>query len=172
MRENWEIRWKDYYKLLQVRPSAKQEAIKAAHHRLAKKFHPDINRDPSANQRMKDINESYYILGDIEKRRRYDEAWLQNKQAIAAKAEPRTPPKPETPKYYSPVRDSSKRQKAAPAARRGPSSFPSWGKWIIGLGVLGVLIIIIGSDLENIIVLGILVLVIVVPFIIVKILGG
>ena len=70
MKENWEIHWKDYYKILQVQPSAETEVIKAAYERLARKYHPDVNRDSNASQRMKELNEAFEIIGDPEKRSR------------------------------------------------------------------------------------------------------
>jgi curved DNA-binding protein CbpA len=77
MKENWEINWKDYYKILQVHPSAEPEVIKAAHDKLALKYHPDVNRESTATQRMKDINEAYDILSNSEKRNRYHVVYLQ-----------------------------------------------------------------------------------------------
>jgi curved DNA-binding protein CbpA len=75
MPENWEVQWKDYYQILQVHPEAEQEVVKAAYDRLARKYHPDINPDTKANERMKAINEAYEILGDPVKRVRYDLVW-------------------------------------------------------------------------------------------------
>jgi DnaJ-class molecular chaperone len=77
MKENWEIYWKDYYRILQVHPSAEQEVIKGAYEKLARKYHPDLNKDTTANKRMKDINEAFEVLGDLEKRRQYHPVWLQ-----------------------------------------------------------------------------------------------
>jgi len=77
MNENWENHWKDYYLILQVHASAEPEVIKAAHNKLALKYHPDVNKDPTATQRMKDINEAYEILSNTEKRNRYHLAYLQ-----------------------------------------------------------------------------------------------
>ena len=65
MKENWETHWKDYYKILQVHPSAEQEVVKAARDRLAGKYHPDVNKEPIAHERMKDINEAYEVLGNL-----------------------------------------------------------------------------------------------------------
>ena len=77
MKENWEIQWEDYYKILQVHPSVEPGVIKAAYDRLARKYHPDINKDPSAADRMKNINEAYETLADPEKRTRYSVEWRQ-----------------------------------------------------------------------------------------------
>jgi len=79
MKENWENHWKDYYQILQVHPSAEQEIISAAYRKLADKYHPDHNPDKQqwANEKFKEINEAYEILGDIEKRKYYDSDYLQ-----------------------------------------------------------------------------------------------
>lgn len=64
---------KDYYAVLGVSRHADQEEIKKAYRRLARRYHPDVNRgDQEAAERFKEINEAYEVLGDPEKRRRYD----------------------------------------------------------------------------------------------------
>ena len=64
----------DYYKILEVKPDATQQEIKKAYRRLAKKYHPDTNKDnPQAKERFQEINEANEVLGDPEKRRKYDE---------------------------------------------------------------------------------------------------
>jgi len=75
--EPWELHWKDYYKILQVHVSAESEVIKAAYDKLARKYHPDVNRNPAANERMTDINEAFAVLSNPEKRKQYHEIWLQ-----------------------------------------------------------------------------------------------
>jgi len=77
MTENWEVQWKDYYRILQVHPSAEQEVVKAAYDKLARKYHPDVNQISTANKRMTEINEAFEILRDPEKRGRYHLMWLQ-----------------------------------------------------------------------------------------------
>lgn len=63
---------KNYYKILQVDPSAEPEVIDAAFRRLARKYHPDVNKAPDAVTRMKDLNEARDILMDPLKRAIYD----------------------------------------------------------------------------------------------------
>ncbi len=65
---------KDYYNILGVKKDASQEEIKRTYRRLARKCHPDVNPgDKTAEQKFKDINEAYEILGDPKKRADYDQ---------------------------------------------------------------------------------------------------
>jgi molecular chaperone DnaJ len=64
---------KDYYKIMGLAPEATEEEIKRTYRKLAMEYHPDRNRDdPECEERLKEINEAYRVLGDEEKRRRYD----------------------------------------------------------------------------------------------------
>ncbi len=66
------VEYKDYYKILGVERNADEKAVKQAYRRLARKFHPDVNKAKGATERFKEINEAYEVLSDPEKRKRYD----------------------------------------------------------------------------------------------------
>jgi DnaJ-class molecular chaperone len=65
--------YKDYYKTLGVSKNASEKEIKSAYRRLARQYHPDVNKDPGANERFKLINEAYEVLSDPKKRSKYDQ---------------------------------------------------------------------------------------------------
>lgn len=65
---------KDYYKTLGVEKDASADDIKSAYRRLAKKYHPDLNKDnPEAANKFKEVNEAYEVLSDDKKRQNYDQ---------------------------------------------------------------------------------------------------
>ena len=66
------MKYKDYYEILGVKRDAKESEIKSAYRKLARKYHPDVNKDKSAVEKFKDINEAYEVLSDKDKRARYD----------------------------------------------------------------------------------------------------
>lgn len=67
------MEFKDYYKILGVDRNASQEDIKAAYRKLARKYHPDLNKgNKEYEAKLKEINEAYEVLGDPQKRARYD----------------------------------------------------------------------------------------------------
>jgi curved DNA-binding protein len=67
------MQFKDYYKVLGVDAKADAGAIKSAYRRLARKFHPDVSKEASAEDRFKEINEAHEVLGDPARRAEYDQ---------------------------------------------------------------------------------------------------
>jgi DnaJ-class molecular chaperone len=67
------MQYKDYYSVLGVKRDASQKEIKSAYRKLARKYHPDVNpNSKEAETRFKEINEAYEVLGDEEKRKKYN----------------------------------------------------------------------------------------------------
>lgn len=64
---------KDYYATLGVNKDASADEIKKAYRTLAKKYHPDLNKEPGAEQKFKEIQEAYDVLSDDQKRKTYDQ---------------------------------------------------------------------------------------------------
>ncbi|XP_020906435.1 dnaJ homolog subfamily A member 3, mitochondrial isoform X1 [Exaiptasia diaphana] len=67
-----DLKRKDYYKILGVSPNSDAKEIKKAYFELAKRYHPDTNKDKSGAEKFQEINEAYEILSDDTKRRAYD----------------------------------------------------------------------------------------------------
>ena len=63
---------RDFYQILGVNRNASQDEIQRAYRKLARAHHPDVNKDPAAEDRFKDISEAYDVLSDPQTRRRYD----------------------------------------------------------------------------------------------------
>src|SRR3954467_7738346 len=63
---------RDFYAALGVPRDADQDEIQRAYRRLARTYHPDVNKDPGAEDRFKEVSEAYDVLSDPEQRRRYD----------------------------------------------------------------------------------------------------
>src|SRR6266550_5655917 len=83
------VEFKDYYKILGVERTASDEAIRRAFRKLARQYHPDVAKDKkTAEEKFKEINEAYEVLGDPEKRKKYDALGADWKQG----ARFRTPP--------------------------------------------------------------------------------
>lgn len=67
------MEFKDYYAVLGVDKNADADAIKKAFRKLARKYHPDVSKEPDAEDRMKQLNEAFAVLSDPEKRAAYDQ---------------------------------------------------------------------------------------------------
>jgi curved DNA-binding protein len=63
---------KDFYEILGVGRDASQDEIQRSYRKLARQYHPDVNADPAAEERFKDVSEAYQVLSDPQTRRRYD----------------------------------------------------------------------------------------------------
>ena len=80
------MEYKDYYAILGVKKDASQDEIQKAYRKLARKFHPDVNKAPEAEVKFKEIGEAYEVLKDEDKRQKYDQygsAWKRAQQTGA-----------------------------------------------------------------------------------------
>jgi curved DNA-binding protein len=84
------MEFKDYYKVLGVDKNATEQDIRKAYRKLARKYHPDVSKEPSAAVRMTEVNEANAVLSDPEKRAAYDE--LRTQTHARAGQEFRPPP--------------------------------------------------------------------------------
>src|SRR6266542_631020 len=83
------VEFKDYYKSLGVERTASEEEIRKAFRKLARQYHPDVAKDKkSAEEKFKEINEAYEVLGDAEKRKQYDELGANWKRGAEFRAPP------------------------------------------------------------------------------------
>src|SRR2546429_2583832 len=68
------VQFRDYYETLGVSKTATDDEIRSAFRKLARKYHPDVAKDKkAAEEKFKEINEAYEVLGDAEKRKKYDQ---------------------------------------------------------------------------------------------------
>jgi curved DNA-binding protein len=81
------VAFQDYYEALEVPRDASEEEIRRSYRRLARKYHPDINKEPGAEDRFKQLSEAYEVLRDKDKRAQYDrfgENWKAGQDVSAA----------------------------------------------------------------------------------------
>lgn len=64
---------KDFYTTLGVSKNATEAELKSAYRRLARQYHPDVNKTPEAEKKFKEISEAYQVLSDPNKRKTYDQ---------------------------------------------------------------------------------------------------
>jgi curved DNA-binding protein len=77
------MKFKDYYEVMGVARDASAEDIKRAYRRLARKYHPDVSKEPDAEERFKELSEAYEVLKDQDKRAAYDqlgERWQEGQE--------------------------------------------------------------------------------------------
>ncbi len=67
------MEFKDYYRIMGVERDANQDEIKRAYRKLARRYHPDVSKEPDAEMRFKEVGEAYEVLKDAEKRAAYDQ---------------------------------------------------------------------------------------------------
>ena len=67
------MKFVDYYSVLGISPDADDKAVKVAYKKLARKYHPDVSKEPQAEDKFKEIAEAYEVIHNKEERKKYDE---------------------------------------------------------------------------------------------------
>ena len=94
---------KDYYRILQVQPTAGPRTIRAAYRRLSKVYHPDAGSDLRSTRKMQEINEAYQVLSSLVRRLRYDYARSAASSQGTAQASPAAKHEPPPVRHYGPL---------------------------------------------------------------------
>ena len=131
----------DFYRVLQVDPSADQEVVEAAYRRLARKYHPDLNPDADAGALMRQLNEAYAVLKDPARRAEYDRSRVSRPEPkVDVPPPPRAQPPPVQPRPKAPPqtvrvtrpRREPPRPQPVPEARPGRATPPpSPGEFLV-----------------------------------------
>ncbi len=79
---------KDYYTIMGVKRDASEKEIKTAYRRLARKYHPDLNNEPDAEEKFKELGEAYEVLKDAKKRQMYDQYGTESDKMNQQNTEP------------------------------------------------------------------------------------
>ena len=131
---------KDPYAILGVSPTATASQIKDSYHRLARQYHPDLNKDPRAAERMKDINWANSILGNPQERAHYD-LWRSSGIRVEFHPGPGSPSQP----YNAPPRNPPPRatytytaSRPAQSASQSQGCSPGLLVWLIVIVLMNV----------------------------------
>jgi curved DNA-binding protein CbpA len=113
---------KSYYEALGVPENADKKTIKSAYRQKARKYHPDVNKDPGAEEMFKEISNAYEVLSDDQKRSIYDRCWhpLPVHGPNVVHLQPR-PARPEAPGTWGAWLMSDRLCQTAPTSGRRPS---------------------------------------------------
>lgn len=101
-----------HYQILKVKPAASTESIRASYHRLAKKYHPDVNKSPLAAEYFKSLTEAFNVLKDPGKRKQYDAELVLGKFGGGS----RPAPTPEMQKVYAKIAKAVQQKQTHPIA--------------------------------------------------------
>src|SRR6266576_274809 len=95
------VQFRDYYETLGVSKTATDDEIRSAFRKLARKYHPDVAKDKkAAEEKFKEINEAYEVLGDPEKRKKYDQLGADWNRPGGYQPRPQWGPQPTEGVYY------------------------------------------------------------------------
>ena len=86
------MEYKDYYQVMGLARDATQDEIKRVYRKLARKYHPDVSKEPNAEARFKEVGEAYEVLKDAEKRTAYDQLGANMKAAPSYRSGNLPPP--------------------------------------------------------------------------------
>lgn len=124
----------DYYRVLGVPPAANADELKKAFRKLARKYHPDLSREPGAENRMKEVNEAFSVLSDPGKRAAYDQLSLNaSRKAGAAGAKGKAGAARQS-EFKPPPWQSASSYAHSKSASEEPASFTDFFSELFGAG--------------------------------------